>query len=465
MKKQILTLATIFTTYFASAQVGVGTTSPSEALDVETSDASKTAVDINNTGGGDPKINLQLNGTSTFSIGIDNSDSDKLKIGTSALETNTRLTIDASGNCGIGNTSPGAKLDVDGSAIFNESGAARDFRIESDANTHHFYVDGTNNEIGVNTSTPASTLDIQGSMGLKVTTITAATTLNQTHNVILCNTGAYTVTLPAAASNSGKVYYIKNIDAEGDDITVDGNASETIDGNTTYILSAYKQNIRIICDGSNWHILEEFGKNATNNGGDFFEFTWNPVVNPSTGETWMDRNLGAKNVAASLTDANAYGYAFQWGRAADGHQYTNSTTTATLSTTDATGHGNFITTNSGNNDWRSTQNDNLWQGVSGQNNPCPGGYRIPTLTEWTTEKDSWTSQNGAGGLSSVLKIPYAPKRTNDGTWAYAGTAGHFWTSTVSGTTSYWVYITDGNVQTGTAFNSRSFAMPIRCIKD
>jgi len=192
-----------------SAQVGIGTTTPSNDLDVEGSGAAATAIDINNTSTGDPKINLQISGTTTFSIGIDNSDSDKLKIGTTAVETNTAITIDASQNVGVG------------------------------------------------TSSPLSTLDVQGSMGLKVSTITAATTLNSTHNVVLCNTDAYTVTLPAAASNRGRAYYIKNIDAEGDDITIDGNASETIDGSTTYTLTTYLQNIKIICDGSNWYIIED----------------------------------------------------------------------------------------------------------------------------------------------------------------------------------------------------------------
>ena len=91
MKKQLLTLSTLFITYFASAQVGIGTTSPSEALDVETSDATKTAIDINNTSTGDPKINFQLNGTTNFSIGIDNSDSDKLKIVEVILEEDVVL--------------------------------------------------------------------------------------------------------------------------------------------------------------------------------------------------------------------------------------------------------------------------------------------------------------------------------------------------------------------------------------
>ena len=39
-------------------------------------------------------------------------------------------------------------------AVFNEEGADLDFRVESDAKTHMFYVDATNDKIGVNTSSP-----------------------------------------------------------------------------------------------------------------------------------------------------------------------------------------------------------------------------------------------------------------------------------------------------------------------
>ena len=114
MKKHLLLLPILFVSFYAVAQVGIGTTSPTEALDVETSNATKTAVDINNTGGGDPKINFQLNGATNFSIGVDNSDADKFKIGTSALENNTAITIDGSQKVGVGTTTPhtSAKLDV-----------------------------------------------------------------------------------------------------------------------------------------------------------------------------------------------------------------------------------------------------------------------------------------------------------------------------------------------------------------
>ena len=78
-----------------SAQVGIGTTSPSEILDLESSSATKTALDINCTSTGDPLIHFQLSGTAVYSVGVDNSDGDKFKIGTTALETGTLVTVDA----------------------------------------------------------------------------------------------------------------------------------------------------------------------------------------------------------------------------------------------------------------------------------------------------------------------------------------------------------------------------------
>lgn len=47
-------------------------------------------------------------------MGVDESDSSKFKLGTTAIETSTRMTIDNSGNVGIGITSPVEKMEVDG---------------------------------------------------------------------------------------------------------------------------------------------------------------------------------------------------------------------------------------------------------------------------------------------------------------------------------------------------------------
>jgi len=148
---------------------------------------------------------------------------------------------------------------------------------------------------------------------------------------------------------------------------------------------------------------------------------------------WLDRNLGASQVATSSTDAAAYGDLFQWGRGADGHQVRNplSGTTSTLSNTDSPGHGNFITVNTSPWDWRSPQNTNLWQGVTGINNPCPSGYRVPTSAELDIEWLSWGGNNNAlGAINSPLKLPLAGFRYRDnGSLLDVGFFVNYWSST------------------------------------
>lgn len=83
-------------------RIGLGTVSPSIDFDVENS-LTSTGMDINNTAvDGDPRIAFQLSGTNVFTMGVDDSDGDSFKIGTTAIETNTRMMIDSSGNIGVG---------------------------------------------------------------------------------------------------------------------------------------------------------------------------------------------------------------------------------------------------------------------------------------------------------------------------------------------------------------------------
>jgi hypothetical protein len=169
------------------------------------------------------------------------------------------------------------------------------------------------------------------------------------------------------------------------------------------------------------------------------------VTSPATGKVWMDRNLGASRAATSSTDTQAYGDLYQWGRGADGHQKRNSPTTSTLSSTDQPGHGSFILVNSGNYDWRSPQNNNLWQGANGVNNPCPVGYRLPTEAEWEAERASWSSSNAAGAFASPLKLPLAGFRNgSSGSLFSVGSYGLYWSSSVSGTNArYLNFVSSG----------------------
>ena len=198
-------------------------------------------------------------------------------------------------------------------------------------------------------------------------------------------------------------------------------------------------------------------------GGEASQYTPN-VTNSTTGEIWMDRNLGASQVATSSTDALAYGDLYQWGRAADGHESRTSGTTSTLATSDTPGHGNFITTSSSPYDWRNPPNDNLWQGVSGTNNPCPSGYRLPTEAEWNAERGTWSSNNSAGAIASPLKLPVAGGRyASNGSLYGVGSYGSYWSSTVSGTFARYLFFDSSSA--GMFSLGRAYGFSVRCLKD
>ncbi len=189
----------------------------------------------------------------------------------------------------------------------------------------------------------------------------------------------------------------------------------------------------------------------------------NEIYNYKTGKIWMDRNLGASQVATSPTDAAAYGDLYQWGRLADGHQSRTSGTTTTLSTTDVPGHANFIKNTSNPYDWRNPRNNNLWQGVSGINNPCPSGYRLPTETEFDNERTSWASNNYIGAYASPLKLTVAGIRVMNGSILFVGGSGTYCSSSVDGLQVS--VLTFNSDQAYMYSANRVIGYPVRCIKD
>ncbi len=66
--------------------------------------------------------------------------------------------------------------------------------------------------------------------------------------------GSCTITLPAAAHIAGKKYTITKTDVTVNTVTVDGNASETINGATTKVLSAQYDTVTIVSNGTGWYI-------------------------------------------------------------------------------------------------------------------------------------------------------------------------------------------------------------------
>lgn len=74
--------------------------------------------------------------------------------------------------------------------------------------------------------------------------------------LLVANTSALTVNLPAAADSAGRVLTVKKTTADAEIVTLDGNASETINGATTNTsIDANHDTLTLACDGTGWHIV------------------------------------------------------------------------------------------------------------------------------------------------------------------------------------------------------------------
>lgn len=226
-----------------------------------------------------------------------------------------------------------------------------------------------------------------------------------------------------------------------------------------------------------------FGQPDNNSNSTTHMMLYLPTV-AEDGNIWLNNNLGAHyaNInhasfnpvqqASGATDHLAYGSLFQWGRKPDGHElitWTNgSTGTAVNGTTstnsDAPADALFILEPNSPYDWRSSQSNTLWATEASANNPCPVGFRVPTLTEQDTLVTAASITNAASAASSTLKFTVPGYRNYSiGTLDIVGSNGYYWSSTVSGTVATDRLFYSGG--TSTDYNVRAFGFTVRCLKD
>ena len=105
----------------------------------------------------------------------------------------------------------------------------------------------------------ASISSISYYKGIKYNTVSKTETYTASdESVILvdASSGAVTINLPAASGLSGREYTIKKTDSSVNAVTIDGNASETIDGETTRIIYSQYASLTVICNGTNWLVVK-----------------------------------------------------------------------------------------------------------------------------------------------------------------------------------------------------------------
>jgi len=213
--------------------------------------------------------------------------------------------------------------------------------------------------------------------------------------------------------------------------------------------------------------------------------------------TFMAYNLGADPnmtiqqqmdyVPKDIYDATVYGDLYQWGRNTDGHEKRNSPTTTTPSSTDVPGHGKFIIQSDFSLSWHTFQNNNLWGNTKTTNDPCPQGWRMPTLDEWhsiihpnsSSTVNTWVWNNNGtpgykistdGGVTFSLFLPITGYRHAAGTILHME-QGWYWSSSAMNfnpaypvASNIWFDVNYIGVWSY-ASNSHSNGFACRCVKN
>jgi len=343
---------------------------------------------------------------------------------------------------------------------------------------------------------------------------------------------SFTLTDPATQSFD---YIFKNPTGEPyDDLTfsvIDPSnliATETFDGIDKFTIT-FVSNTRNLAEGLNkdYALKVKIIATFTNNNNDkvyvpleisIQDCSCGCPVKKSETEwlTFMCYNMGAdpnmsiqEQMAYSSTDTDTtvYGWLYQWGRKADGHQrrspqnnYPTNDNTSECSNVSGTAfddNGQVVSTHAaytkfikvdcypgGTGDWRDPQEDNLWNHTTalGQaNNPCPSGWRVPTQQDWTDVRnnnyieDSFTTTTGTRGIEirpngaptpTTLFLPAGGGRSFlNGALSGAGAGGDYWSSSVPGISANCLYFSGGYYVSPGDSSRKANGYSLRCVAD
>ncbi len=107
-------------------------------------------------------------------------------------------------------------------------------------------------------SNPIASLDVGGSIATATRTVASADTLDAADHTIWCDATSDEVPLglPTAVGIDGREYRVKKIDGSTNDCVIDGNGSETIDGELTRVIHIENAACTIKSNNVNWRVIQ-----------------------------------------------------------------------------------------------------------------------------------------------------------------------------------------------------------------
>ena len=216
-----------------NGNIGIGNTAPTGLFQVSTNYVVVSRDGKVGIGTTSPLSALHVEGTIEVDQKIKANDNGGLELATD--EGLTRLFIQDNGNVGIGNTAPTGLFQV----------------------STNYIVVSRNGNVGIGNTLPQSILEVGGAIATPISTKSTSYTLTISDSVILANAAAGNIvmTLPTAVGINGREYYIKKTDTALNTVTINTTSSQTIDGETSYLLTTQWEYIKIVSNGSNWVII------------------------------------------------------------------------------------------------------------------------------------------------------------------------------------------------------------------
>ncbi|RNA61439.1 hypothetical protein D1631_05575 [Chryseobacterium nematophagum] len=198
------------------------------------------------------------------------------------------------------------------------------------------------------------------------------------------------------------------------------------------------------------------------------------VIMCGSTKAWMRHNLGANtDLDPDIPVKDIHGNYYNWGRIG---VVANTDTTPGPGPVGGIGGWNMVPAPNGS--WNSGTKANP---IKTANDPCPLGFRVPTMAEWTTlhsnntreTKGSFSASNSNFGSAiiykcgnKVLTLPatgyyHAPAQIPGA----RGSSGGYWSSTeASGSYVFGLYISGASVVSSDTW-ARPDGLPVRCISE